>query len=92
MEKEPENISQLLQNYFQENKVAIYLPAYNGELKICQVFERIPTFIRDNVAEIYVVDNQSNDRTAEVVRKYAEGNNLKHLIIYTMESNRVLRW
>jgi glycosyltransferase involved in cell wall biosynthesis len=87
MEKEQEIISQLVKNYFLDNKVAIYLPAYNGELKICQVFERIPAFIRDNVSEIYVVDNQSQDRTAEVVRKYAEENNLKHLNVYTMENN-----
>ena len=84
---EKEKISKLVKNYFLDKKVAIYLPAYNGELKICQVFDRIPTFIRENSEEIYVVDNQSKDRTAEVVRKYAEEKHLDHLNVYTMEKN-----
>ena len=73
MGKEPENISQLVQDYFLENKVAIYLPAFNGELKICQVFERIPAFIRDNVAEIYVVDNQTKTELLKSRSKICRG-------------------
>jgi glycosyltransferase involved in cell wall biosynthesis len=46
-------------------RVAVIIPALNEEESIAQVIAGVP---RDRVDEVYVVDNGSTDRTAEVAR------------------------
>lgn len=46
-------------------KVAVIIPVYNEEASIALVIEEIP---RDLVDEIFVVDNASTDRSAELAR------------------------
>ena len=47
-------------------KTAIIIPAYNEEKSISKVIEEIP---KERVSEIIVVNNCSNDRTAEIAEK-----------------------
>jgi glycosyltransferase involved in cell wall biosynthesis len=75
-------------NYFAEKKVSIYIPAYNGERKICEVFERIPLFVREKSAEIFVVDDGSIDRTERVVLDYKKKKGWKNLNVIRREQNR----
>lgn len=58
-------------------KLAVVVPAYNEEKLIGRVIETMPAF----VDRIYIVDDQSRDRTAQVVEEYAARNpELVHLI------------
>jgi len=47
-------------------RVAVVIPALNEERSIAQVVQAIP---RSEVAEVFVVDNGSSDRTSEVAEK-----------------------
>ena len=58
-------------------RVAIFVCAYQAELFIEGVLDRIPTALRDLFAEIYVIDDSSDDRTferAEAARDRLGGN------------------
>lgn len=50
------------------NKIAIIIPCYNEEKTIGKVLGDCQKYIPD--AELYVVDNNSSDKTAEVARSY----------------------
>jgi glycosyltransferase involved in cell wall biosynthesis len=54
------------------SKMAIYIPAYNAGLTIPIVLERIPKTLLNSVAEIFVVDNNSQDDTYQVAVGYGE--------------------
>jgi glycosyltransferase involved in cell wall biosynthesis len=48
------------------NRVAIFIVAYNAERHIKRVLERIPTWIAERLAEIFVIDDHSSDNTFTV--------------------------
>lgn len=53
-----------------ENRpVSVVIPAYNEELKIGSVLDKLAAVLGDN-GEVIVVDDGSGDKTSEVVRKY----------------------
>ncbi len=49
-------------------RIAVVVPAHNEELLIGQVIETLPSF----VDRIFILDDYSTDRTADVVKKYVE--------------------
>ncbi len=51
---------------YQEKSIAVVVPCYNEETLITHVLDTMP----DYVDRIYVVDDQSTDRTVEVVQSY----------------------
>ncbi|MCF8396286.1 MAG: glycosyltransferase family 2 protein [Bacteroidales bacterium] len=51
--------------------IAVVVPAYNEETQIGQVIETMPEF----VDRIIIVNDKSNDKTAEVVKHYIEKDN-----------------
>ncbi|HLE01634.1 MAG TPA: bifunctional glycosyltransferase/class I SAM-dependent methyltransferase [Bdellovibrionota bacterium] len=57
------------QEVLSSQKVAVFIVAYNAEKKLEAVFDRIPAEIRDRFAEIFVIDDSSQDRTYEVAQK-----------------------
>lgn len=61
------------------DKVAIYIPAFNAARTLPRVLERIPPSVRDNVAEIFVVDNHSQDNTHLVAVGFRELNGVHNL-------------
>ena len=77
-----------VENYFREKKVAVYIPAYNGARKIHEVFDRIPPFVREHAAEIYVVDDGSVDDTEKVVLDYKAAHRWENLRVIRREQNR----
>lgn len=50
-----------------DKKIAVIIPAYNEESSILCVLQEIPKFL---VNEIVVVDNNSNDNTAQVAKDF----------------------
>jgi len=57
--------------------VCVVVPAYDEENLIARVIETMPDF----VDRIVVVDDNSDDKTAEIVRSYAEGVNSRVVLI-----------
>ena len=68
-------------------KFAIYIPAYNAAATLPRVFERIPADLRNQAAEILVVDNCSKDDTSRVVQSYQSRPEWKNLTLIRNEKN-----
>ncbi len=60
----------------EENRVAVFIVAYNAEKHIKSVLNRIPGWVAENLAEVYVIDDHSSDNTFEVAElvDWPEGN------------------
>jgi len=56
---------------YKNKTVCVIVPAFNEEVLIAQTIETIP----DLADHIVVVDDSSNDKTPEIVKKIASGNN-----------------
>jgi glycosyltransferase involved in cell wall biosynthesis len=63
-------------------RIGILVVAYNAEATLLQVLQRIPTEIMDKVEEIFVFDDASQDRTAEVGRNYKQTLGMEKLSIF----------
>ena len=68
-------------------KILIYIPAYNAEATIPQVFSRMPRNIIDAIGGVLVVDNCSSDRTSEAARIAAENHGIRNLTVIRNECN-----
>jgi glycosyltransferase involved in cell wall biosynthesis len=69
-------------------KTLIYIPAYNAEKTIPQVFSRLPNNIIEKIGGFLVVDNFSSDKTSEVSRITAEKYGIKNIHVIRNDSNR----
>ena len=67
---------------FNGKKIAVVIPAYNEETQIGMVIDGIPDF----VDRIVVVNDNSTDKTAEIVEKYLDTNNISDVLIKEFES------
>ncbi len=52
-------------NLLRAKKIALFIVAYNAERHIQKTIERIPKDIINSLAEIYFIDDSSNDKTVE---------------------------
>lgn len=52
-----------------ENRVAVFIVAYNAERHIERVLQRIPAWVAESLAEIYIIDDHSSDDTIGVAGK-----------------------
>lgn len=50
---------------FQDQRLAVVVPCHNEQVLIRKVFETMP----DSVDRIFIVDDQSTDQTAVVVKE-----------------------
>lgn len=60
------NVNERAQRALEENRVAIFIVAYNAERHIKKVLERIPTWVAERLTEIFVIDDHSSDNTFAV--------------------------
>jgi dolichyl-phosphate beta-glucosyltransferase len=62
--------------------ISIVIPAYNEEARLGPTINRVLNFVRLQAwdAEVIVVDDGSCDRTADLVRKYAESDGIIRLL------------
>lgn len=56
-----------------EQRVAVFVVAYNAEGHIRKTLERIPAELRSLLAAVYVIDDSSQDATSHVARELMEG-------------------
>lgn len=49
-----------------KNRVAIFIVCYHAEKHIESVLARIPPWVSENTAEIYIIDDSSKDNTVEI--------------------------
>lgn len=56
----------------EENRVAVFIVAYNAGRHIQSVLERIPDWVASKLAEIFVIDDSSVDDTYDVVSRMSE--------------------
>ena len=69
-------------------KIAIYIPAYNAAVTLPKVLDRIPENIKESVAEIFVVDNASQDGTSIMALGYRALKGMHQLKILRNKENR----
>jgi len=62
---------------YKSQKISVVVPAFNEETQIGFVIEKMPDF----VDTIVIVDDASADNTAEVVRKYQNGQNGRIILL-----------
>src|SRR5262245_5110614 len=65
----PDNVNERARLVLEENRVAIFIVAYNAEKHIKKVLGRIPTWVAERLTEIFVIDDRSSDNTFEVATK-----------------------
>jgi len=70
-----------------DKKVAIYIPAFNAASTITRVLDRIPAHVKKSVAEIFVIDNNSTDKTDVVAIEYGQKNNVHNLEVIRNPEN-----
>lgn len=68
-------------------KVAIFIPAFNAASTIVNVLDRIPPKLKEQVGEIFVIDNDSTDNTQMVVIDYRESRGLHNLEVIRNPKN-----
>lgn len=64
------------------HSISIVIPAYNESARLSTTLDRVLAFVRQQAwdAEIIVVDDGSRDNTAEIVRSYAQKNEVVRLL------------
>lgn len=67
---------------------AVYIPAYNASLTLPRVLERIPENIKNDVAEILVVDNASSDGTSLIALQCKEEQGIFNLKVVRNKTNQ----
>jgi glycosyltransferase involved in cell wall biosynthesis len=70
-----------------EKRVAIFIPAFNAAGTVAKVLDRIPPNLREQMAEIFVIDNASTDNTSMVVIDYRSKNGLHNLEVIRNSEN-----
>lgn len=79
-----EKAKKMLEKY----KVAIFVVVYNAECHIENVLNRIPQEIREQIAEIYIIDDSSTDQTFDVAKNISKKLNYNNLKVLKTPFNR----
>ncbi|MBO0859614.1 MAG: glycosyltransferase [Chloracidobacterium sp.] len=66
MNNDLNDVNERARQVLEGNRVAIFIVAYNAEKHIKKVLERIPTWVAEHLAEIFVIDDHSSDNTFAV--------------------------
>jgi glycosyltransferase involved in cell wall biosynthesis len=60
-----EEILRLVSQTLAENRVAVFIVAYNAEKHIETVLDRIPDWVAKELAEVFIIDDSSKDTTIQ---------------------------
>jgi glycosyltransferase involved in cell wall biosynthesis len=69
-------------------KIAIFIPTYNAARTLPIVLDRIPQELKENVGEIFIMDDASEDNTHLIGIGYKQQTGLSNLKIYRNEKNQ----
>ena len=69
-------------------EVSVIIPTFNESQNILKVINEIENTLKNSDYEIIVVDDNSLDRTAEIVKKYIKSNNRVSCIKRTWKKGR----
>ena len=69
-------------------KIAIFIPTYNHAKTITLLLDRIPQEVTDNVSEIFVADDASQDETYMIVIQYKQENKISNLTMFHHQKNK----
>jgi glycosyltransferase involved in cell wall biosynthesis len=71
-----EEIMSLASQTLKENRVAVFVVAYNAEKHIETVLGRIPDWVSKKLTEVFIIDDSSNDATVQkaMSAKWTEAN------------------
>jgi glycosyltransferase involved in cell wall biosynthesis len=58
-----EDVVRLATQTLKENRVAVFIVSYNAERHIESVLARIPTWVSEKLAEVFIIDDSSKDAT-----------------------------
>lgn len=72
----------------ENNRVAIFIVAYNAEKHIEKVLKRIPSWVAEKLAEIYIIDDHSPDNTFATAGKVDWSANYAPLHVYRTPYNQ----
>lgn len=67
--------------------VAIFIPTRNVGNALTATLDRIPNDVKTQVGEIFVIDNDSKDRTYEIGVEYKTKNQIPNLNVYKNKKN-----
>jgi glycosyltransferase involved in cell wall biosynthesis len=81
-------IEQKAKKVFQENKVALFIVAYNAQKHIKKTLERIPDWCRPLFTEIYIIDDSSNDNTYSTALSIGKNLELKNFSVMRTPGNQ----
>jgi glycosyltransferase involved in cell wall biosynthesis len=76
------NVEELAKRTLEQNRVAVFVIAYNAEKHIEDVIRRIPPWIAESLSEIFIIDDHSTDDTVRAADKVAWPPNHAPLRIY----------
>jgi glycosyltransferase involved in cell wall biosynthesis len=82
------NVNERARQVLERNRVAIFIVAYNAEKHIKRVLERIPAWVAEGLAEIFVIDDHSSDNTFTVATELEWPSQYAPLRIYRTPYNQ----
>ncbi len=74
--------------FLQQKKVAIFIISYNAQRFIPEVLSRIPSELHYHLAEIYLIDDSSQDNTVQTAINSGINLNLHNFNVYHTPYNR----
>ncbi|MEK6303086.1 MAG: bifunctional glycosyltransferase/class I SAM-dependent methyltransferase [Acidobacteriota bacterium] len=82
------SVDELARRVLAENRVAVFIVAYNAENHIEKVLQRIPAWVAEGLVEIYVIDDHSTDNTVAAAEGFAWPEEYAPLRIYRTPYNQ----
>jgi len=71
-----------------DKKIAIFIPTYNAAKTLPILLDRIPDEIKDNVKEIFIIDDASQDNTYLIGVGYKNLSGMGNLQVFKNEKNK----
>jgi glycosyltransferase involved in cell wall biosynthesis len=81
-------VEALARKTLKENKVAVFIVAYNAEKHIEAVLNRIPGWVAQELAEVFIIDDSSSDNTISVAQNISWNENYGHLRVHKTPYNQ----
>jgi glycosyltransferase involved in cell wall biosynthesis len=81
-------VETLARKTMKENKVAVFIVAYNAEKHIEAVLNRIPVWVARELVEVYIFDDSSSDNTVSVAQNIKWDGNFARLRVHKTPYNQ----